>query len=344
LEDSPDRAPRRRPRPKRRPERQQIMLRRALALGGGLIALILLVLAVKGCLDARANRALEGYAEDVSQIVAETEQTSKDFFGKLADPGGLSVTEFVAEVNADRSAMDSYASRIDGLDAPGDMSHAQTALELTYDLRSSAMNEIADKLPTALGDAGSAKAIAGIARQMHKLFAADALYSTVVRPEINNVLAENGIESVEVAESVFVPDELNWLEEDSVAAALGTVSGSSGAATPGVHGLGLAGVSVSGTELGEETASIPSEETPEVEVEVENQGESTEEGIAVTVSVDGTEIEGSIESIGAGETSVVSIPLTPTPKGEATLEVEVDTVPGEQVSTNNEASYSVAFG
>ena len=87
--------PRRRERPKRRPERQQIMLRRGLALGGGLIVLILIVLGVKGCLDARANRELSDYARNVTQIVDETEQTSKDFFGKLADPGDLSVTEFV---------------------------------------------------------------------------------------------------------------------------------------------------------------------------------------------------------------------------------------------------------
>ncbi len=39
----------------------------------------------------------------------------------------------------------------------------------------------------------------------------------------------------------------------------------------------------------------------------------------------------------------MTIPLTPTPSGEATLEVKVDTVPGEQVSENNEASYTVAF-
>jgi len=319
------------------------MLRRGLALGGGLIALILLVLAVKGCLDARADRALENYAEDVGQIAAETEQTSKDLFGKLADPGTLSVTEFVAEVNADRSAMDSYAARIDGLDAPGDMSRAQTALELTYDLRSSAMNEIADKLPTALGDAGSAKAVAGVARQMRKLLASDALYETVVRPEINNVLAANGIEGKDVPESEFLPEGTKWLEEDTVAAALGAVSGSSAADTSGVHGLGLGSVSVSGTALGEEAASIPAEETPEVEVEVENQGESTEEGIGVTVSAGGAEIEGTIEAIEPGEASVVSIPLTPTPKGEVTLEVKVDTVPGEQVSENNEASYTVVF-
>jgi hypothetical protein len=319
------------------------MLRRALALGGGLIVLILIVLGVKGCLDARANRELSDYARDVGQIVEETDQTSKDFFGKLADPGTLTVTEFVAEVNADRSAMDNYASRIDGLGAPGDMGRAQDALELTYELRSSAMAEIANKMPTALGDAGADKAMAGVARQMQKLLAADALYATVVRPEIDGVLADNGIEGSDVPESVFLPEGTKWLEEDSVSAALGAISNSSGAASPGVHGLGLGGVSVNGTEVGEEAASVSAEETVEVEVEVENQGESTEDGVGVTVSVGGTELQGSIESIGAGETSAVSIPLTPTPSGEVTLEVEVDTVPGEQVSENNEASYTVVF-
>ncbi|HEY8502551.1 MAG TPA: hypothetical protein VIL21_07675, partial [Solirubrobacterales bacterium] len=77
MEDFASRRSPRRERPSRRPERQQIMLRRALALGGGLVLLILLVLGVKGCLDARANRELSDYARNVAQIVEETEQTSK---------------------------------------------------------------------------------------------------------------------------------------------------------------------------------------------------------------------------------------------------------------------------
>ena len=209
------------------------MLRRGLALGAGLIVLILLVLGVKGCLDARKNRALTDYARNVTQIVDETQQTSKAFFGKLAEPGSLSVTEFVAEVNADRSAMDNYATRVDGLSAPGDMSHAQNALELVYELRGSAMTEIANKMSTALGNVGSEKAIAAIANQMQKLLASDVLYAAVVRPEIDGVLASNGIEGSDVPKSVFLPDGTKWLDESAVSAALGSVSGSTGAATPG---------------------------------------------------------------------------------------------------------------
>ena len=321
------------------------MLRRALALGGGLLVLILLVLGVKGCLDARKNRALSDYARDVTQIVEETDQTSKSLFDKLSDPGELSVTDFIGQVDADRGAVDSYAARVDGLDAPGDMSHAQSTLELAYTLRSSAMNEIADKMSTALGDVGSERAIAAIAAQMQKLLASDVLYAAIVRPEIDAVLADNGINGSDVPKSTFLADGTQWLDESEVSAAIGSISGSAGAATPGVHGLGLVGTSVNGTELSPESATgVISEGAPEVEVEVENQGESTENGVTVSVTVaGGATLQGSIDTIGAGETASVSIPLTPAPSGEATLEIEVDTVPGEQVSENNEASYSVAF-
>lgn len=320
------------------------MLRRGAALGGGLIVLILLVLGVRGCLDARADRALSDYASDVTQVVDETAQTSESFFGKLSDPGALSVTEFVAEVNADRSAMDNYRARVDSLDAPGDMSEAQTALELAYELRSSAMTVIANRMSTALGDAGAEKATEAIARQMRKLVASDVLYETVVRPEIEAVLEASDLGEDEVPPSAFVPNESKWLDEGQVGSALGSVTGASGAATPGVHGLGLISASVSGTELSPEAAvSVSVEETPEVEVEVQNQGESTENGVTVTVTVNGNSVQQDISEIAAGETATATIPLTPAPKGETTLEVVAEPVPGEQITENNEATYTVTF-
>jgi hypothetical protein len=345
LEDSSANRPGRRARPRRRPERQQILLRRGLALGGGLLLLILVVLGVKGCLDARKERALSDYARNVSQIVEETGQTSKDFFSKLSEPGSLSVTEFVNQVNADRSAMDGYADRVDSLSTPGDMSHAQSSLELVYQLRASAMDNIAEKMSTALGDVGSEQATRNIATQMQKLLSADVVYESVVRPEIDDVLESNGISGDNVPKSVFLPEGTKWLEESAVSSALGSVNGSTAASTGGLHGLGLIATSINGTELtAESTTSVTSEGTPEVEVQVQNQGESTENGISVSVSVSGgSTLSGTISSIAAGETETALIPLTPAPSGEVTLEVDVATVPGEQVSTNNKASYTVAF-
>jgi len=344
LEDSLASRQGRRPRPPRRPERQQILLRRGLALGAGLLILILIVLGVRGCLDARKDRALKDYAGEVTQIVDETDQTSQSFFAKLSDPGSLSVTEFIAEVSADRSALDNYAARIDDLDAPGDMSEAQTALELTYDLRAGAMAEIAEKMRTALGEVGSEKATAAISRQMLKLTASDVLYSSVVRPEIDAVLADNGIEGEDVPESAFVPDGTKWLDEEEISSALGSVSGAAAEATSGIHGLELIGASISGTELvPESTTPVSVEETPEVEVQVQNQGESTENGVTVSVTVGGNTLQEEISTVASLETATAVIALTPAPEGEATLEVEAEPVPGEKVPDNNVETYTVVF-
>jgi len=316
------------------------MLRRGLALGGGLVLLILIVLGVKGCLDARANRALSDYARNVTSITEETKQTSKSFFELLESPGSASVTDFVDQVEADRSAVDSQASRIDGLSAPGDMSHAQSNLELSYQLRASTMDEIASKMSTALGEAGAAKATTAIAKQMQKLLASDVIYEQVVRPEVDGVLADNGISDSDLPESTFLPDE-KWLDESTVSDALGALGGGSENVS-GVHGTELSSVLVNGTELIEGApTTIAAEEGVEVEVSVVNQGESTENGVGVSVSFEGNTVKGEIDEIPVEETGTTSILLTPTPSGEVTLEVEVEAVAGETLTENNEATYTL---
>ena len=289
MEDSPATRPGRRPRPRRRPERQQILLRRGLALGGGLLILILLVLGVKGCLDARKNRALSDYARDVTQIVEETDQTSKSLFDKLDDPGSLSVTDFIGEVNADRSAMDSYAARVDGLDAPGDMSHAQSTLELVYELRSSAMNEIADRMSTALGDVGSEQATTAIARQMRVLAASDVLYASVVRPEVNARARRQRDQRRRRGEKRLRPRRNQVAGRGrSQSARLARSAARPVPKRPACTVWACSGpASTAPNSRPKPTSSVISEGAPEVEVEVQNQGESTENGVTVSVTVNG---------------------------------------------------------
>jgi len=138
---------------------------------------------------------------------------------------------------------------------------------------------------------------------------------------------------------------VHWVREDEVAKALGSVSGSTGGeASPGVHGLGLVGTSIGGAELVAETPnSVVTEGTPEVEVSVQNQGESTENGVTIVVIANGKETTQEIAALEAGAEETAVVPLTPAPEGETTLEVEVEPVPGEQFTDNNEATYTVNF-
>ncbi len=329
----------------RREDRQQLLMRRGLALGAGVIILILIVLGAKGCLDARKNRALDTYADNVTQLVTETNALSKSFFGRLEDPGELSVTEFTSEIESDRGAMDGFLSRVEKLSTPGDMSAAQDSLTLVYQLRSGAMETIASRMSTALGDEGRDRAIRQIASQMEVLSAADVLYNRVTRHQIDNTIESNGASAPEMPRSTFMADVSKWLDPSEVDSALsGVAGGPREASDGGVHGTGLTSASIGDTTLDSSVSTtIPAGTDPVLSVEVQNQGESDESDIAVSVSVDGTTLEGSIPSLGAGETGTASIPLTPAPTGEVQLEVKVEGVPGEKVLDNNEASYTVNF-
>lgn len=332
--------------------KQQLMVRRAIALGAGLLVLILLVFGAKGCLDARKNRSLENYANSVTQIVNETNALGKSFFTRLSDPGQLSVTEFTSEIQSDRSAMDGFLSRVEKLDTPGDMSAAQDSLTLVYQLRASAMGVIADRMSTALGTEGADQARRQIASQMEVLSAADVLYNLVTRHQIDNTIASNGANAPEMPVSTFIQKPGDWITAEAIDSALGGVEGTTSTEDPGddlSHGTGIdpaSSVTIGGTALSPDTTTtLPAGTDPTVEVAVQNQGEATENDVTVSISVDGgTPLQAKIPEIAAQSTGTASIPLTPAPTGEVTIDVTVEAVPGENLTDNNEASYTVNFG
>jgi hypothetical protein len=319
------------------------MLRRGIAAGAGLLILILLVLGVKGCLNARKERALKNYAEDVSALVQESDQISTALFKQLDDPGSLTVTEYTNNISSERSGLDSALQRTQSLDTPGDMKSAQRAFELTMQLRRNALANISNSISTALGEEGRQEAIDKIAYQMKALLASDVLYHQIAQPEMEDALSANGIDDVSVPDSKFLPDD-SWLDPTTVEDALAQVSGAA-AATPGIHGLGLIQTTANGQVLEEGVpVTVSAGGKPELEVQVQNQGDSDESGVTVSVTVDnGRPIEQQISSIGPGETQTVKIPITPAPQGDTTLDVEVKPVPGEQVTDNNSATYQVTF-
>ena len=61
-------------------------------------------------------------------------------------------------------------------------------------------------MSTALGDAGAAKATRRSPGRCGSCWPPTSSTQTVVRPEINGVLADNGIEGSDVPKSVFLPE------------------------------------------------------------------------------------------------------------------------------------------
>jgi hypothetical protein len=185
---------------------------------------------------------------------------------------------------------------------------------------------------------------------MQAFLASDVIYSQRAIPELRREYDDRGVDE-RFRASRSLPD-LGWLDPETVDTRLSKIRGANErAATPGLHGTGLQGVTSepSGQALTEGGVNrIAATEDLTFEVQVQNQGESEETDLPVKVSIrDGKQInlEQTISRIAAGATQTVSIPITPAPTTGAVSEVtvEAEAVPGEKVKDNNKATYQVVF-
>jgi hypothetical protein len=341
--------------------KQQARARQAGLLLGAIVLLVLIVIAFRGCLDARKDRSFQNYVSDLSSITTESEQLSSGFFDRLegkgsGQPGDIS---FESEVNGDKGTSQALLDRAQGLDAPDDIDAAQQQVELAFELRHDALEGISAQL-AALGAGGdeAKKAEKALYTQMKVLSASDILYARA-KDQIEQALEDNDVTVDEgVPDSQFLPDSPDYLDPSVTAAAFGGVATGEGGTVSDTackddgetHGLGLVDggtlLQPSGTALanGGTVAAVAGDN--EIEVAVQNQGTADETDIAVDVSSDsGISESGTIDEIAAGETQTVQIPLQPAPKAgdSVTLDVEVATVPCEQVADNNKASFTVTF-
>ncbi len=109
----------------------------------------------------------------------------------------------------------------------------------------------------------------------------------------------------------------------------------------GVHGMAIVSTIglPSGVALDPNTTVAATGDT-EIQVDVQNGGDSEETDIEVSVSGDGIEGSETIDSIASQEVQSIPIKLTPAPKSGETvsLDVEVATVCGEKIADNNKAT------
>lgn len=336
------------------PNRQQARVRQVAFLLGAIVILILIVIAIRGCLNARQDRAFKNYVSDLSSITTTDDQISDRLFGILGDEGDKA-SEDIGLQNEVQSAAGSAQDLLDraqDLDAPDEIAGAQEQVVLAFELRHDALAGIAAQLGKTGGD-DKGKAEQAIYTQMKVLSASDILYARA-KDQIEQALAEQQI-TVDggVPDSQFLPDDPNYLDPAVTQAAVSGAGISSGTSNAECqddgqsHGTGLvdggATLQPSGTALVAGGSVTASPDDDSIDVQVQNQGTADESGVEVKVTGDGISGSDTIDSITAGSTETASIPI----KGQAgqtvELTVEVTPVPCEQVEDNNTATYSVTF-
>jgi hypothetical protein len=346
VADEPERPRRRVGGPQRR--RQQYLVRRLIGVGVGLAFLILIVIGIRGCLEARSDRALRNYDSDIATIMQQSEQSGKDFFQVLSSPSsGSSSIDVRNQVLAQRDASSTLLDRAQGIGAPGQMHDAQAAVEQTLTLRRNALSAIASNVTQAAARTQTASAITTIENAMGALYASDILWTQIGSPEIKRVLKDEGVDGQPLPPGKFMPaNATDYLNQATLVTKLDAITGQTTTTTGGVHGLQLESTTIGGTTLQPDTTNNVASDAQEIDISVTNSGDSDESGITVDATLGGSSLHGTLQSLSAGETGTVKIPLTSKPAvgSDTSLQVVVSPVPGEQLTDNNTSTYTVVFG
>jgi hypothetical protein len=329
------------------------MVRRTIAIVGGLLLLILVVFVFRGCLDARKERAMEDYVRDANELVELSKAESGTLFDILTVPSEQDQSvDRQNQANTLRAESANLADRAHDLDVPDELSDAHRYFLEALELRRDGLAVVADQLPGALAQEERRSSTGRIAQMMQVFLASDVLLRSRYDLLLRDALEAENIDEPEPAGETaltFVEDT-DWLDPDFVADQIAGIRGSGGSATPGLHGNGLGTVSLAGVALTPGgNATVPLSSDAAFDIQVVNQGESTETDVTVTVKVgqgaDALDLEETIPEIAAGEAKPVSIPLSEQPPTgqNIPITVRVKPVPGEEVTDNNEAEFTVIF-
>jgi hypothetical protein len=325
------------------------------AIGAGVVVLILLALLINSCRQAQKEQAFKDYTRDVESILQDSERQSDDFFQLLEDPGDQSAVDIQNRMTEFRGEASQLVDRAEDTDHPDELDSAHRYFVDVLAFRRDGLNRIESDLQAALGDQNRGEATRRIAGQMQSFLASDVIYTQRFKPRVESELDEQELgDEVTVPDSQFLP-ELEWLSPTTVADKVSRIRGGGAddeAVAPGLHGTGLVAVQVkpAGIALTEgQAVEIQASEDLSFEVQVQNQGENDEQDVTVKVAITGAgdtiRVEDQIDAIAAGETQTVAIPLADTPPTgrPVTIHVETVAVPGEEKTDNNRAEYPAVF-
>ncbi len=345
VADEPERPRRRVGGPQRR--RQQFLVRRLIGVGVGLVFLILIVIGIRGCLEARSDRALRNYDSDVATIMQQSEQSGKDLFQVLEHSERSDRAPSTSATRSSPSATPPppFSTAHESLSTPGQMHDAQAAVEQTLTLRRNALSAIASNVTQAAARTQTASAITTIENAMSGLYASDVIWTQIGAPEIKKVLQDEGVDGQPLPPGKFMPaNATDYLNQATLVTKLNAITGQT-TTTGGVHGLSLESTTIGGTTLQPDTTNNVPSDAQEIDISVTNSGDSDETGITVNVTLGGSSLRGALQSLTAGQSGTVKIPLTskPSPGTNTTLQVVVNPVPGEQLTDNNTSTYTVVL-
>jgi outer membrane murein-binding lipoprotein Lpp len=355
------RSPRRPPpggprRPLRPPQGLIPMLRLAGLIAFVILAVVLLVVGLRGCASSGKHAKYQGYIQDVRAIAKRSDQIGTDLNSALSATG-IKESDLEAKLSSLAAQEQQEVAQAVQLKPPGPLQIEHDHLIEVLKLRASGLSRLADafrQTATARNANTSGRLIADQARL---LVASDVNWDFYFKEPTRLELQKQHISDIgNVPSSTIIPNP-ELASTQAMTQVWRRVHGAATGGTPsGKHGSALVSVTAlpDGKKLKASGAASDNQITASTDlafqVAVQDSGDFQEFNVAVTLTIQKSPkpivLHKKIDVINAGETKTVTftnINLTNLFGLPTTVKVDIQPVPGETVTSNNSADYKVIF-
>ncbi len=355
------RTPRRPPpggprRPVRPPQGLIPMLRLAGLIAFVILAVVLLVVGLRGCASSGKHAKYQGYIQDVRAIGKRSDQIGRDLNTALSATG-IKESDLEAKLGSLAAQEQQEVAQAVQLKPPGPLQIEHDHLIEVLKLRASGLSRLADafrQTATARNANTSGRLIADQARL---LVASDVNWDFYFKEPTRLELEKQHISDIgNVPDSSIIPNP-ELASTQAMTQVWRRVHGAATGGTPsGKHGSALISVTALPDEKQLKVGGAASDNQITAstdlafQVVVQDSGDFQEFNVGVTLTIQKSPkpivLRKKIDVINAGETKKVTftnINLTNLFGLPTTVKVDIQPVPGETVTSNNSAEYKVIF-
>jgi hypothetical protein len=363
TEEAPERvrAPRRQPprgprRPLRPPSGLIPMLRLAGLIAFLILAVVLLVVLVRGCASDSKHARYQNYIDEVSKVAAGSTAIGKQLNQALSATG-IKESQLEQKLKGLAAQQQQGVEQARNINPPGPLRVEHDQLIQVLSLRASGLSRLADAFRQTATAKNASSAGALIAAQARLLAASDVNYDYYFRQPTQAELLQQNIRDIGgVPDSNIFPNP-DLASSQAMMSVWQRVHGAATGGNPGgKHGSALGPVKAlpDGKVLTAGASASQNEITASTDlafqVSVEDSGDFQEFNVGVTLTIQKSPkpivLHKKIPVINAGETKTVTftnIDINGLFGLPTTIKVDVEPVPGETTTTNNSAEYRVIF-
>jgi len=291
---------------------------------------------------------LENYVKDVSELINQSNQISKNFITTREKIQSLDRVEMITELQKYADSSREIANKCSDLKAPEEIERSHGILQFAFDMRAAALDDYKPALLNALEDIDTEIASIQLSKALEDLHLSDRAYE-YFKNAVGIVLKEKKLDQLEIPESYFLQKK----EIYTIDKVLEYINFAKGVPTlQPIHGVAVLPETVEFNpkkkeEQGEYIKLLYSEEIS-VTISIENQGNQIEKDIPIKATLkseiepEPVMVETTIPEIKPEE--VIPVTLTGIksfPGSKCLLKILVGPVTFEQFLGNNEVEFKI---